>query len=301
MRRCSQRSRDSMGLWCALHILCCISILLSECVGLVRFSCRATRSLDMSAAASPSVRDADSVHLQVISDFACPWCYVGKARLGAAIEAFERSSSSDGKGRARVQVSFSPYMIDPRTQPGGEEYLAYNKRRWGGDGWTTSLKRSSKKDGCDFANWKTWPNSLLAHRLQKFADSAGKGDQQVNSLVFQTIYERGGNASDLETLVSLAAEAGLSPADARAYLSSGEGEEDVLRDDNRAKTELGVTGVPCFIVRGTGRESGSKAPDDTVGGSGSVGGAGQSETVRLNGAVAPDKLLRAFESVRRRG
>ncbi|CAN0065476.1 unnamed protein product, partial [Ectocarpus fasciculatus] len=74
---------------------------------------------------------------------------------------------------------------------------------------------------------------------------------QVNSLVFQTIYERGGNASDLETLVSLAAEAGLSPADARAYLSSGEGEEDVLRDDNRAKTELGVTGVPCFIVRGT--------------------------------------------------
>ncbi|CAM9525188.1 unnamed protein product [Ectocarpus sp. 12 AP-2014] len=289
-----------MGLWCALHNLCCIGFLLNECVGLVLFPSRATLRLRMSAAASSSVGDADNVHVQVVSDFACPWCYVGKARLGAAIEAFERSSTSDGKGRARVQVSFSPYMIDPRTQPGGEEYLAYNKRRWGGDGWTASLKRSSKKDGCDFAKWETWPNSLLAHRLQKFADSAGKGDQQVNSLVFQTIYERGGNASDLETLVSLAAEAGLSPAEASAYLSSREGEEDVLRDDHMAKTELGVTGVPCFFVRGTGgRESGSRTSDDAVGG-GSAGGAGQSKTV-LNGAVAPDKLLRAFESVRRLG
>lgn len=62
-----------MGLWCALHILCCIGFLLNECVGLVLFPCRATLRLDMSAAASSSVRDADSVHVQVVSDFACPW------------------------------------------------------------------------------------------------------------------------------------------------------------------------------------------------------------------------------------
>ncbi|CAN0472056.1 unnamed protein product, partial [Ectocarpus sp. 8 AP-2014] len=124
-------------------------------------------------------------------------CDVGKARLGAAIEAFERSSTSDGKGRARVQVSFSPYMIDPRTQPGGEEYLAYNKRRWGGDGWTASLKRSSKKDGCDFAKWETWPNSLLAHRLQKFADSAGKGDQVGRAHGETAFYTTKGSSADI--------------------------------------------------------------------------------------------------------
>ena len=47
--------------------------------------------------------------------------------LDAAIEKF---------GEERVEVSWLPYIIDPGTAAGGEEYLAYNKRRWGSDGWT---------------------------------------------------------------------------------------------------------------------------------------------------------------------
>ncbi|CAN0348491.1 unnamed protein product, partial [Hapterophycus canaliculatus] len=156
--------------------------------------------------------------------------------------------------------------------------------------------RSSRKDGCEFARWVTWPNSLLAHRLQKFADNAGKGDQ-VNSLVFQTIYERGGNASELETLVTVAAEAGLSSADARAFLSSREGEDQVIREDERAKTELGVRGVPYFIVRRGSRRDGGEA---SGGGATESSGSGGESNVVLNGAVAPDELLRAFESVSRR-
>lgn len=42
----------------------------------------------------------------------------------------------------------------------GEEYLAYNQRRWGGDGWTQSLRRSGKPDGTAFSDWKWWPNTL---------------------------------------------------------------------------------------------------------------------------------------------
>jgi hypothetical protein len=42
----------------------------------------------------------------------------------------------------------------------GEEYMAYNQRRWGGDGWTHSLRRSGKADGANFSDWKWWPNTL---------------------------------------------------------------------------------------------------------------------------------------------
>lgn len=67
---------------------------------------------------------------------------MGKARLNAAVKAFEsRSSPDDTAGAPKVHVSFRPYMIDVRTQPNGEDYLAYNERRWGGDGWTASMKR----------------------------------------------------------------------------------------------------------------------------------------------------------------
>lgn len=47
-----------------------------------------------------------------------------------------------------------PFIIDLGTQPGGEEYYAYNVRRWGGDGWTQDLRRSGKPDGATFSNWK---------------------------------------------------------------------------------------------------------------------------------------------------
>lgn len=94
--------------------------------------------------------------------------------------------------------------------------------------------------------------------------------------MFQTIYERGGNASDLETLADVAAEAGLSRTDARAYLASRDGEDAVLRGDSDAKTRLNVRGVPFFVVR-TGEDSDEKK-------------------VVLNGAVGPEELLRAFSS-----
>jgi hypothetical protein len=42
----------------------------------------------------------------------------------------------------------------------GEEYMAYNVRRWGSDGWTQALRSSGAKDGATFSNWKWWPNTL---------------------------------------------------------------------------------------------------------------------------------------------
>lgn len=124
-------------------------------------------------------------------------------------------------------------------------------------------------------------------------------------MVFQTIYERGGNASDLETLVSLAEEAGLPPVEARAYLGSREGEDDVLRNDRRAKTELKVRGVPYFVIRATGppeakRASASATAAATAAAAGTnVGGnvKGCPAEVVLRGAVGTDELLRAFIEV----
>lgn len=138
----------------------------------------------------------------------------------------------------------------------------------------------------------------VSKTLNPFSDANNKN--QVNSLVFQTIYERG-NASDLETLVSLAGDAGLSPAEVRAYLRSREGVGDVLRNDRRAKTELNVRGVPLFVVRAAAgpeaAESSSASGAADVGAS--VGGKGRSTEIVLKGAVGADELLRAFAAVSR--
>lgn len=152
---------------------------------------------------------------------------------------------------------------------------------------------------------------------------------QVNSIVFQTIYERGDNASDLETLVTVAAEVGLSPADARAFLISPEGKDAVIQEDSYAKTELDVRSVPYFVIASSKKKtkqkntgdvggnamSGSDVAGNAIAGDGDKGdgrgvaSSGGSESgsgngngdciadpskIVLNGAVSPYELLRAF-------
>jgi len=97
-----------------------------------------------------------------------------------------------------------PFMIDPGTQPGGEEYRAYNERRWGGDGWTRSMKASGRKEGAPYENWKWWPNTTHASRLLMFAERFGLGDR-VLGVLYSMCYEEGENVS-LRGTVARAAE-----------------------------------------------------------------------------------------------
>ena len=154
------------------------------------------------------------VHVDAISDFACPWCYVGAARLQAAIDAQVREQAHAHAERAHGEatgehskkkteeaphvalvfsVSWQPYIIDPGTLIFGEDYVDYNRRRWGNDGWVTGLKREAIADpesgSCKFAGWgrqlssgssgsgsgsgviakdSKWVNSMNVHRCMLF-------------------------------------------------------------------------------------------------------------------------------------
>eukprot|EP00897_Mesotaenium_endlicherianum_P004375 jgi/Mesen1/3966/ME000210S03211 len=138
-----------------------------------------------------------------------------------------------------------PYMIDVRTNPTGEEYLAYNKRRWGSDSWTHSLRRSAARNGLQFGDWKWWPNTLHAHRLVRLASSRGQGTEAKDLLLRKT-YEEGQNISDPKVLCAAADELGIEGA--RTYLESGEGTDEIVEEDSDAKRARGISGVPYFLI-----------------------------------------------------
>ncbi|KAI5083885.1 hypothetical protein GOP47_0000054 [Adiantum capillus-veneris] len=192
------------------------------------------------------------IRVDAWSDLACPWCYVGKARLDKAIQNLNLDAIHQ---QTQVVVHWHPYMIDINTTSSGEEYLAYNKRRWGSDGWTSSLRRSGAKDGLRFKDWKWWPNTLHAHRLVLLADSVGKGGEAKQEL-FRLTYEEGQNISDLEVLCAAANQLGLSGA--REYLMSDEGKQQVIKQDRAAKSERKIDSVPFFIVNGSYSFSGAQ-------------------------------------------
>ena len=69
--------------------------------------------------------------------------------------------------------------------------LAYNRRRWGSDGWTHSLRAKGRKVGAPLADWKIWPNTLRAHQLLRFAPRETR--PQLKKAMFEAIYEKTGS------------------------------------------------------------------------------------------------------------
>ena len=121
---------------------------------------------------------------------------------------------------AKIQVHYHPFMIDPATQKDGEPYHAYNERRWGGDGWTYSMKRMGRKEGAPYANWVTWPNTTHCSRLLLLAEKHGLGDAVIGRL-YKACYEEGENVSLRETVARVAKEVGVPGGE--AYVMSDEG------------------------------------------------------------------------------
>jgi len=198
-----------------------------------------------------------NILIDVISDFACPWCYVGFMRLQNAIDKFKNMDAAKEK-HINIEVRWHPYMIDVRTKPNGEPYMDYNRRRWGSDGWVAGMKQSALEDGCRFELWgnhnpnSVWANTLNAHRLMYFVrEKLGwLKIHDFKKLIFQCYYEKGWNISDIKVLIDVGVLGGLDKTELEEYMSSDRGKQEVLAEDRKAKTEQRVSGVPYFIVHG---------------------------------------------------
>lgn len=174
--------------------------------------------------------------VDIWSDIACPWCYVGETNYKMARESFLKSNPN-----VSIITNFHAYMIDPATKENGEEYLAYNRRRWGGDGWTYSLREAGKKIGCNFANWKTWPNTFLGHSLVAAGTKIGKGEEVLDE-IFKYCYEEGENVSLEETLNKIAKKFDIQ------NWNVNDNHKKVKIDDQTGKRTYDISGVPYFII-----------------------------------------------------
>lgn len=156
-------------------------------------------------------------------------------------------------------------MIDSNTKTDGEEFEAYNIRRWGSSGWTQGLKRSGRKVGANFNHWVTWPNTLKAHQLIAYVTDPGRqatdkpSTSECNAVIFDAMYECGANVSLVETLVEIGREKlGITEGEApqlRTHLDSNAGAREVTKEIHTGRRTYGISGVPHFVVAAVERES----------------------------------------------
>lgn len=158
-----------------------------------------------------------------------------------------------------IQIEWKPFMIDPGTKKEGEDYLAYNRRRWGGDGWTQSLRRDGRKIGANFADWKWWPNTSKAHQLVSYFAHYNKTVEEdttsrSNQALFEALYEEGENLSSIDTLVKVAVEKLGLPADEqdhlRTFLEQDKGAAEVQKEIAEGRQKYKISGVPYFVIGG---------------------------------------------------
>tara|TARA_B110001452_G_scaffold7996_2_gene7048 strand:+ start:448 stop:978 length:531 start_codon:yes stop_codon:yes gene_type:complete len=146
-----------------------------------------------------------------------------------------------------VRVHYFPFMIDPGTKPDGEEYAAYTRRRWGGDGWTRSMRAMGAREGAPFADWKTWPNTTHASRMLMRAEEHGLGDKLIG-ILYRMCYEEGENVSLRETVGRAGEKAGVPGA--AEYAAGEEGFKELEQALRTARVNgKRVSAAPTFNVR----------------------------------------------------
>jgi predicted DsbA family dithiol-disulfide isomerase len=196
------------------------------------------------------------LHVDVISDVICPWCFIGKRRLEKAVAALDAPHE--------VRVRWLPFQLNPALPKEGISRREYRTRKFGS--WERSLALDArvvevgKSEGIDFAfdRMERTPNTLDAHRLVWLAGREGVQDAVVEAL-FRAYFTEGRDIGDRQTLLDVVAEAGLDRRKAEALLDGGGGLEAFEEADQLARRHR-VEGVPFFVVNGKLTLSGAQPP-----------------------------------------
>lgn len=198
--------------------------------------------------------------IEIWSDIACPWCYVGKRRLEAALDRFPQ--------RASVRITWRSFELDPRAPreypdaPSHSERLA---RKYGTSLRETEARMSqlvalARADGLafDFTRIRSG-NTFDAHRVLHLAKQLGKQDA-VEERFFRAYLCEGEAIGLPDVLQRLASEAGLDGVHVGEALASG-AYADAVRADQEEARELGIRGVPFFLLNRRYAISGAQASD----------------------------------------
>jgi predicted DsbA family dithiol-disulfide isomerase len=198
-----------------------------------------------------------TLRIDVWSDIACPWCYVGKRRLEAALASFPQ--------RDAARVVWRAFELDPAAPPERPTDVGYAERlakKYGtsakeAEGMIARMTEVAATDGLDFHFEKIRPgNTFDAHRVLHLAAERGQQDA-VKERFLRAYMTEGEPIGDPETLIRLAAEAGLDAEEVRATLAGDGCAREVHEDEDEAR-QLGISGVPFFVLDGRLAVSGAQ-------------------------------------------
>ncbi|MFC8199513.1 DsbA family oxidoreductase [Streptomyces sp. NPDC057298] len=187
------------------------------------------------------------MRVEIWSDIACPWCYVGKARFEKALDAFAH--------RDDVEVVHRSFELDPgRARDDVQPVLAMLTKKYGmseaqAQAGEENLGTQAAAEGLEYRTRdRDHGNTFDMHRLLHLAKDRGRQDELIGVFYRANFAEERSVFADDERLVELSVAAGLDADEARAVLTDPAAYADEVRADEREAAELGANGVPFFVL-----------------------------------------------------
>jgi predicted DsbA family dithiol-disulfide isomerase len=196
--------------------------------------------------ASSVVGFVEKLRVDIWSDIACPWCYVGKARFDKAVEQLE--------GKVDVEVRHRSFELDPHRAPGDTAPVVdmlvkkYGMSQAQAQAGEYRLGDLAKAEGLEYrTEGRDHGNTFDLHRLLQLASERG-----LESEAWQAFYTANfadeASIFDRERVIDVAVAAGLDKDEVIAVLDDPAAYREAVRADEAEAAALGATGVPFFVV-----------------------------------------------------
>ena len=203
----------------------------------------------MSQALTNIARDRDgfapqaALHVEVIADLICPFCYIGKRRLDTALRAVQ----------GPYDVTWYPWQLNPDMPENGLAYEDYLTQRFGSpanvEPILDSLRREGRATGVEFRfdRLQRVPNTLRAHLLMYLAETKGHDQSVLADALMSAFFERGMDIGNTDVLVDVGASADLSPDSVVRIIDDENARQIVLSREAKVRSS-GISGVPGFLL-----------------------------------------------------
>lgn len=201
------------------------------------------------------------IKIDIWSDIACPWCYIGKRNLERGLA--EVAGDEDAP---RVEIEYHSFELSPDTPVdfagSSAEYLA-ERRGISLDearAMNDRVSRIAADAGLHYRfDLQQHTNTVKAHELIHFAKANGR-QLEMKERLLSAYFVEGRHVGRIDELVELAEEVGLDPAAAREALEAGT-YLDAVRADQAQARAYGINGVPFFVIDGRYGVSGAQPPE----------------------------------------
>ncbi|MDJ0698413.1 MAG: DsbA family oxidoreductase [Woeseiaceae bacterium] len=184
-----------------------------------------------------------ALHVEVIADLACPFCYLGKRRLDSALEAVQGPHD----------VAWYPWELNPEMPAGGQPFDDYLASRFGSaeavqpvlDG----LVSEGRREGIEFRfdRIERVPNTLNAHRLMFLAETEGKDQTAIAEDLMSSFFTDGRDIGNTDVLIEVASRHRLDAVQVEAALADDKAKQVVLTREAQVRSS-GIAGVPGFLL-----------------------------------------------------